>query len=39
LLNLILSFIASFQAPHDHDDQNRQAARDTHESIVDFALN
>jgi uncharacterized membrane protein len=39
LLNLILSFIATFQAPMIMMSQNRQAARDKHESIVDFALN
>ena len=39
LLNLILSFIASFQAPIIMMSQNRQAARDKHESIIDFAIN
>ena len=39
LLNLILSFIAAFQAPIIIMSQNRQAARDKHESIIDFAIN
>ena len=39
LLNLILSFIASFQAPIIMMSQNRQAARDKHEAIIDFAIN
>lgn len=39
LLNLILSFIAAFQAPLIMMSQNRQAARDKHESIIDFAIN
>ena len=39
LLNLILSFIAAFQAPIILMSQNRQAARDKHESIIDFAIN
>ena len=39
LLNLILSFIAAFQAPIIMMSQNRQAARDKHESIIDFAIN
>jgi uncharacterized membrane protein len=39
LLNLILSFIAAFQAPVIMMSQNRQAARDKHESIIDFAIN
>jgi uncharacterized membrane protein len=39
LLNLILSFVASFQAPIIMMSQNRQAARDKHESIIDFAIN
>ncbi|GIP19970.1 DUF1003 domain-containing protein [Paenibacillus sp. J22TS3] len=39
LLNLCLSFIAAFQAPLIMMSQNRQAARDKHESIIDFAIN
>ncbi len=39
LLNLILSFIAAFQAPIIMMSQNRQAARDKHEAIIDFAIN
>lgn len=39
LLNLILSFIAAFQAPIIMMSQNRQSARDKHESIIDFAIN
>lgn len=39
LLNLILSFIAAFQAPLIMMSQNRQAARDKHEAIIDFAIN
>ncbi len=39
LLNLILSFIASFQAPIIMMSQNRQATRDKHEAIIDFAIN
>lgn len=39
LLNLILSFIAAFQAPIIMMSQNRQAARDKHESVIDFAIN
>lgn len=39
LLNLCLSFIAAFQAPLILMSQNRQAARDKHESIIDFAIN
>ncbi|MED1205316.1 DUF1003 domain-containing protein [Heyndrickxia acidicola] len=39
LLNLILSFIAAFQAPVIMMSQNRQASRDKHESIIDFAIN
>lgn len=38
LLNLCLSFIAAFQAPIIMMSQNRQAARDKHESIIDFAI-
>lgn len=39
LLNLILSFIAAFQAPIIMMSQNRQASRDKHEAIIDFAIN
>lgn len=39
LLNLILSFIAAFQAPIIMMSQNRQATRDKRESIIDFAIN
>lgn len=39
LLNLLLSFIAAFQAPIIMMSQNRQAARDKHESVIDFAIN
>ena len=39
LLNLILSFVAAFQAPIIMMSQNRQAARDKHESVIDFAIN
>jgi uncharacterized membrane protein len=39
LLNLMLSFIAAFQAPVIMMSQNRQTARDKHESIIDFAIN
>lgn len=39
LLNLVLSFIAAFQAPIIMMSQNRQAARDKHESIIDYAIN
>lgn len=39
LLNLCLSFIAAFQAPVIMMSQNRQAAHDKQESIVDFAIN
>ncbi|NRD80071.1 DUF1003 domain-containing protein [Bacillus sp. BRMEA1] len=39
LLNLCLSFIAAFQAPVIMMSQNRQTARDKHESIIDFAIN
>lgn len=39
LLNLCLSFIAAFQAPIIMMSQNRQAARDRHESVIDFAIN
>ena len=39
LLNLILSFIAAFQAPIIMMSQNRQASRDKQESVIDFAIN
>ena len=39
LLNLVLSFIAAFQAPVIMMSQNRQAARDKREAIIDFAIN
>jgi uncharacterized membrane protein len=39
LLNLCLSFIAAFQAPVIMMSQNRQATRDKHESVIDFAIN
>lgn len=39
LLNLILSCLAAFQAPIIMMSQNRQAARDKDESIIDFAIN
>ena len=39
LLNLILSFTAAFQAPIIMMSQNRQAARDKREAIIDFAVN
>jgi len=39
LLNLCLSFIAAFQAPVIMMSQNRQALRDKHESVIDFAIN
>ncbi|MFD1677110.1 DUF1003 domain-containing protein [Alicyclobacillus fodiniaquatilis] len=39
LLNLCLSFIAAFQAPIIMMSQNRQAARDKSESVIDFAIN
>ncbi|MDM5189051.1 DUF1003 domain-containing protein [Bacillus sp. DX4.1] len=39
LLNLCLSFIAAFQAPVIMMSQNRQAVRDKHESVIDFAIN
>lgn len=39
LLNLILSFIAAFQAPIIMMSQNRQAARDKHEALIDFSIN
>ena len=39
LLNLVLSCLAAVQAPIIMMSQNRQAARDKHESIIDFAIN
>jgi uncharacterized membrane protein len=39
LLNLILSCMAAFQAPVILMSQNRQAARDKQEAIMDFAIN
>lgn len=39
LLNLVLSFLAAFQAPVIMMSQNRQAARDKQESVIDFAIN
>ncbi|WP_025692268.1 DUF1003 domain-containing protein [Paenibacillus zanthoxyli] len=39
LLNLCLSFLSAFQAPVIMMSQNRQAARDKHEAIIDFAIN
>lgn len=39
LLNLILSFIAAFQAPVILMSQNRAPARDKRESLLDFAIN
>ena len=39
LLNLVLSCVAAIQAPLIMMSQNRQAARDKHESIIDFAIN
>ena len=39
LLNLILSFTAAFQAPFIIMSQNRQAARDKQEAVVDFSIN
>lgn len=39
LLNLILSFIAAFQAPVILMSQNRAASRDKRESLIDFAIN
>ena len=39
LLNLVLSFLAGFQAPIILMSQNRQAARDKHEAMIDFAIN
>ncbi len=39
LLNLVLSFTASFQAPIIMMSQNRKAKQDKNEAIIDFALN
>jgi uncharacterized membrane protein len=39
LLNLILSFIAAFQAPIIMMSQNRHAEMDKHEAVIDFAIN
>lgn len=39
LLNLILSCISAFQAPFILMSQNRQAARDKQEALLDFAIN
>ncbi|SDO29584.1 Uncharacterized membrane protein [Paenibacillus sp. yr247] len=39
LLNLVLSFLAGFQAPIIMMSQNRQAIRDKKETIVDYAIN
>ena len=39
MLNLVLSFLAGFQAPIILMSQNRQAARDKHEAMIDFAIN
>ncbi|MGD8191888.1 DUF1003 domain-containing protein [Brevibacillus ginsengisoli] len=39
LLNLVLSFLAGFQAPIIMMSQNRQAARDKRETIIDYAIN
>ncbi|HUW64309.1 MAG TPA: DUF1003 domain-containing protein [Spirochaetia bacterium] len=39
LLNLILSFIAAFQAPIIMMSQNRHAEQDKHEAVIDFAIN
>lgn len=39
LLNLILSFLAAFQAPIILMSQNRHAEQDKQETIIDFALN
>lgn len=39
LLNLLLSFLASFQAPIIMMSQNRQAKRDKNEAVIDFAVN
>jgi uncharacterized membrane protein len=39
LLNLVLSFLAGFQAPIIMMSQNRQSARDKHETVIDYAIN
>ncbi|OCT11207.1 hypothetical protein A8709_05880 [Paenibacillus pectinilyticus] len=39
LLNLLLSFLAGFQAPIIMMSQNRQSTRDKEEAIIDFAIN
>jgi uncharacterized membrane protein len=39
LLNLILSFVAGFQAPIILMSQNRQAEHDKLEAVIDFAIN
>ena len=39
LLNLVLSFIAAFQAPIIMMSQNRHAEQDKHEAVIDFAIN
>jgi uncharacterized membrane protein len=39
LLNLLLSFLAGFQAPIIMMSQNRQSTRDKQEAIIDFAIN
>ncbi len=39
LLNLVLSFLAAFQAPIILMSQNRQAAHDRREAVIDFAIN
>ncbi|OAT79416.1 DUF1003 domain-containing protein [Desulfotomaculum copahuensis] len=39
LLNLILSFIAAFQAPVIMMSQNRHAEQDKQEAVIDFAIN
>jgi uncharacterized membrane protein len=39
LLNFILSIISAFQAPFIMMSQNRQAERDKHESVIDYAIN
>jgi len=38
LLNFSLSFIVAFQASVIMMSQNRQAVRDKHESVIDFAI-
>lgn len=39
LLNLVLSFLAGFQAPFIMMAQNRHSARDKNEADIDFAIN